>query len=571
MEYTFISYSRKQLYFAEAIALHLQKEGIEIWFDLQQLGAGTDWASALKNGYGNCKRLVLVVSQSALASKYVEVEWDTAHQNGREVILAVVEDVTIPEKLRDCAVIDFRTDFNSAMKRLASYLNGKLPRPTDRISAQGKFPYLLRLPLPIWFAIISLMWPYVWMLVLTLSTLRQFPNQGQPYLIAGSIVMGILMFAAGIDRFWKHNLEHQAVRNLGAIAIIVQMLLMVVAAAIQSPLAGLITISFVLNVYFYLWFTKRSASLLRWYAAGQAPQQLRRQCHARLLGKDVQLGEELLQSQPVDYFLNSDLADRPMARHIAQILSQAGHRRVADISKAQKHLYLISNRTSRKLVEQASRDGMENDIFLLGSSIDWSESLDNAGKTQFVDLREHDANDVKVLASSLSNMDAWRRQYALEATPMKFEAFAAPASVQAFRFLAYLQVASFLSTTALQLYAGAWIGAVLPLLFGIGTFFLLERALQRKVPVLIAFAVLAGLPLLFAALNGQLLVALPNLAVVGVVLYSGRFWFPSFAPLAKDAIGMDKDGRSKVWGRVFMIAVIIITLVINLLQLRTNS
>jgi hypothetical protein len=476
MEYTFISYSRKQLYFAEAIALHLQKEKIAIWFDLQQLGAGTDWASTLKDGYGNCARLVLVVSQSALDSKYVEVEWDTARQNGREVILAVAEDVAIPEKLRDCAVIDFRTGFNSAMKRLASYLNGNLPRPTDRISAPGKFPYSLHLPLPIWFAIISLMWPYVWMLALTVSTWKQFPNQAQPYFIVGSLIMGILIFAAGIDRFWKHNLEHQAVRNLGAIAIIVQMLLMARAAVIQSPLAGAITVSFVLNVYFYLWFTKRSAPLLRWYAAGQAPQQLRRQCHARLLGKDAQLGEELLQSQPVDYFLNSDSADQPMAKHIAQILNQAGHHQAADISKAQKHLYLISNRTSRKLVEQASKDGMENDIFLLGSSIDWSETLDNAGKTQFVDLRDHDANDLKVLASSLSNMDAWRRQYALEATPLKFEAFAAPASVQAYRFLAYLQVASFLSTTVLQLYAGAWVAAVLPLLFGVPCYLLCSTA-----------------------------------------------------------------------------------------------
>ncbi|MFN8382186.1 MAG: toll/interleukin-1 receptor domain-containing protein [Anaerolineales bacterium] len=571
MEYTFISYSRKQLYFAEAIALHLQKEGIEIWFDLQQLGAGTDWASTLKNGYEKCTRLVLVVSQSALASKYVEVEWDTARQNGREVILAVIEDVTLPEKLRDCAIIDFRTNFKSAIKRLASYLNGKLSRPTDRISAQGKFPYSLHLPLPIWFAIISLMWPYVWMLALTLSTLKQFPNQAQPYFIVGSIIMGILIFAAGIDRFWKHNLEHQAVRNLGAIAIIVQMLLMASAAAIQSPLAGAITVSFVLNVYFYLWFTKRSAALLRWYAAGQAPQQLRRHCHARLLGKDAKLGEELLQSQPVDYFLNSDSADQPMAKHVAQILSQAGHRQVTDIGKSQKHLYLISNRTSRKLVEQASKDGMENDIFLLGSSIDWSENLDNAGKTQFVDLREHDANDVKVLASSLSNMDAWRRQYALEATPTKFEAFAAPASVQAYRFLAYLQVASFLSTAILQLYVGAWVAVVVPLLFGIVTFFAVERSLQRKIPALIAFGVLAGLPLLFAALNGQLLVALPNAAIVGAVLYSGRFWFPAFSPLAKDALGMDKDGRSKAWGRVFIIAVIIITVVFNFLKVRPNS
>jgi hypothetical protein len=572
MDYTFISYSRKQLYFAEAIALHLQKEGIEIWFDLQQLGAGTDWASALKSGYGNCARLVLVASQTALDSKYVEVEWDTARQNGREVILAVVEDVDIPEKLRDCAVIDFRTNFNAAMKRLVSYLNGSLPRPKDRISARGKFPYSLHLPFPIWFVIASLMWPYVWGLVLALSTLREFPNQGQGYVIAGSIVFGIVAFATGVHRFWNHNLEHQGVRNLGAFAIIIQMLLMLFAVVLDSSLKLPIVICFILNVYFYLWFVKRSAPLLRWFAAGQAPQQLRRRCHARLLGKNAQLGEEMLmlKSEPVDFFLHNDPADRPMARHIAQILREAGHREVEQSSETQKHFYLITNRTSRKMMEEAGKDGTDNDIFLLGSSIDWSASLEDAGKTQFVDLREHDVKDVKVLASSLSNMDVWRRQYALEATPTKFEAFAAPASVQVYRFLAYLQVVSFLSTALLGLYSGQWIGAVLPLLFGVGIFYLVERSLQRRVPLLIAFVVLAGLPLLLSALNGQILATIPDLLVAGVVLYSGRFWFPSFAPFAKDAIGMDKDGKSKAWGRVFVIVLTIVTVAIKLLQLRTN-
>jgi len=571
MEYTFISYSRKQLYFAEAIALHLQKEGIEIWFDLQQLGAGVDWASALKSGYGNCNRLVLVVSQTALDSKYVEVEWDTARQNGREVILAVVEDVDIPEILRDCAVIDFRTDFNAAMKRLVSYLNGTLPRPKDRISGRGKFPYSLHLPLPIWFAIVSLMWPYVWMLVLTLSMLREYSNQGLAYVILGSIVLGIVAFAAGIHRFWNHTLEHQGVRNLGAFAIIIQMILMIMAFVFAGRLVWPVSICLALNAYFYLWFVKRSAPLLRWYAGGQAPQELRRRCHAGLLGKNAQLDELVLKSEPVDFSFHNDPADRLMARHIVQILCEAGHHEVEENSKAQKHFYLITNRTSQKMVEGASKDGTDNGIFLLGSSIDWSASLDIAGKTQFVDLREQDVNDVKVLASSLSNMDAWRRQYALEATPTKFEAFAAPASVQIYRFLAYLQVVSFLSNGLLRLYIGQWAGAVVTLLIGAGIFFLVERSLQRKVPLLIVFSVLVGLPFFLSALTGQILASVPDMLVAGVVLYSGRFWFPSFAPFAKDAIGMGKDGKSKAWGRVFVVVATIVNLTINLLKLWANG
>lgn len=566
METTFISYSRKQLYFAEAIALHLQKEGIEVWFDLQQLGAGTDWATTLKNGYETCKRLVLVVSQSALESKYVEVEWETARKNGRELILAVVEDVVLPEKLRDCATIDFRTNFNSAIKRLASYLNGSLPLPKDRISAPGKFPYSLHLPPAIWFTILSVMWPYVWMLVLSLSALKDFPGQGLTYFIFGAIVLGVLAFAAGVHRFWQHNLDHRGVRNLGAFAIIVQMILMLVALSSPGPLKWAVVLCFVLNVYFYFWFTKRSASLLRWFAAGQAPQQLRRHCHARLAGGNEQLNDEIIRSQPIDYSLHHDPADAPMAAHITQIMAQAGHRRVADPKSAQKQLHLITNRTSRSTVERASKDGTENDIFLLGSSIDWTSSLEGAGKTQFVDLREHDVNDIKVFAASLSNMDMWRRQYALEATPTKFESFVAPSSVQMYRFLAFLQVMSFLSTALLNIYAGEWVGALVPLLLGLVLFFLTERTLERRVPLVGAMALLGGLPLLFAALNQQTQLALPNILLVAWVLYGGRFWFPSFAPSATDAIGMDKDGKTRRWGRIFVAITILINLTISLLR-----
>ena len=67
---TFISYSRRQLYFAESLALHLQKEGIDVWFDLQQLQAGSVWADGLSDGIAEADRLVLVVSEAALASTY---------------------------------------------------------------------------------------------------------------------------------------------------------------------------------------------------------------------------------------------------------------------------------------------------------------------------------------------------------------------------------------------------------------------------------------------------------------------------------------------------------------------
>jgi hypothetical protein len=91
MGHIFLSYSRRQLYFAESIVLNLQRAGLEIWFDLQKLTPGVEWASALKDGYSNCDRLILVASQFAIQSPYVRIEWETALANRREVIVVLTE------------------------------------------------------------------------------------------------------------------------------------------------------------------------------------------------------------------------------------------------------------------------------------------------------------------------------------------------------------------------------------------------------------------------------------------------------------------------------------------------
>ena len=125
MGYLFISYSRQQLYFAESITLFLQGAGVETWFDLQKLAPGLDWGDSLKEGYSNCDRLILVVSQAALRSAYVQVEWETALKNGREVILVLTEAVELPESLRECAAYDARGNFKRTMAGLVAYLGAK--------------------------------------------------------------------------------------------------------------------------------------------------------------------------------------------------------------------------------------------------------------------------------------------------------------------------------------------------------------------------------------------------------------------------------------------------------------
>ena len=72
MGYIFVSYSRKQLYFAESVVLNLERAGFDIWFDLQKLNPGIDWSSTLTDGYSNCDKLVFIASKAAIQSPYVQ-------------------------------------------------------------------------------------------------------------------------------------------------------------------------------------------------------------------------------------------------------------------------------------------------------------------------------------------------------------------------------------------------------------------------------------------------------------------------------------------------------------------
>ncbi len=72
----FLSYSRQELYFAEAVAQKLLDAGFDVWFDIQQLESGIDWKKAIDDGLANCDAMVLVASQALVIShKYLSV-WE---------------------------------------------------------------------------------------------------------------------------------------------------------------------------------------------------------------------------------------------------------------------------------------------------------------------------------------------------------------------------------------------------------------------------------------------------------------------------------------------------------------
>lgn len=106
----FVSYSRREFYFAEAVATTLaERDGLEPWLDVHRLRPGVDWARELDAGLRAADALVLLASPAAMRSAYVRREWTLAMERGIPVYVGVVAAVELPDELARCPVIDLRT------------------------------------------------------------------------------------------------------------------------------------------------------------------------------------------------------------------------------------------------------------------------------------------------------------------------------------------------------------------------------------------------------------------------------------------------------------------------------
>ncbi|MEU4447252.1 toll/interleukin-1 receptor domain-containing protein [Actinosynnema sp. NPDC050801] len=120
----FLSYSRRQFYFAESLMLRLDGNAIPVWFDTHRIQAGADWKESIDGGLAACTSLVLVASRDALKSKNVDYEWRTALKDGKQVYVVLFEAVALPPELsrEAVAIIDLRSRFEAKVETLVELL-----------------------------------------------------------------------------------------------------------------------------------------------------------------------------------------------------------------------------------------------------------------------------------------------------------------------------------------------------------------------------------------------------------------------------------------------------------------
>ena len=134
----FISYSRREVGFVDKLVDHLEEETFNVWLDYRSLVPGKPWEEQIFQGIANSNVILLVVSKSSMASDNVEYEWRRVlTEKNKRIILLIFEAVDLPKELEKFEWVDFRGNYQNALKELDRQL--QMPEHDKHSPPQSRF------------------------------------------------------------------------------------------------------------------------------------------------------------------------------------------------------------------------------------------------------------------------------------------------------------------------------------------------------------------------------------------------------------------------------------------------
>jgi hypothetical protein len=587
--FVFISYSRRQLYFAESLALHLQNAGLGVWFDLQQLNPGEDWQSEIQRGLDDYTALVLIASQSALASPYVRVEWEEALREGRPVIVCAYSAVTLPPELAGCPLIDFRGDFDRALQRLIAALRDG-DKPQDRIPAPNRFSLQTRMPQTIWLMSVALLLSGVVLPLLLAagvfvsaadSRIRDLLfNDPQLTLF---LWISLLAVAGWLPiqfiGFLRHRAAYSPLRALVwtngfALLLLCFCLLLALPSTVKIGIV-IVGIVFAVLTVCAVYLLRSSAALLRWLPLDPStPPAWRSRVNQKLLAGITSLEEIVRTITPLEtmtrgFQVYAMPEDNRIAEKLVRAMHSAGHHYEADPAQATLFLAIVSNATQAAWLNTLIDQFKDRLICLIASPIQVGESVKQLSRYQYLDCRVRQTQRFATLAASLRGDAQSALFYSLNVIPADVSKLHTPASVTAYAHLLRASgagafanaVAFFLVALGLVNRGTAAIWTVPFLLgIGIGYYLISNRVLRRETTIWIGLGAAVALSLADAFVTGlnvgqvtnainaiseQVSVLILTLAIFAWGIYQ---WLPSRQPPAetKSADRLTKSFRRRL-------------------------
>ena len=97
---TFLSYSRQDAVFVMGVAEALERRGIDVWLDTDDIRGSEPWRRSIVDAITSADAVVLVVSWASMASKNVEREITVAAEVHRRIVPVVIEAAPLPAGLQ---------------------------------------------------------------------------------------------------------------------------------------------------------------------------------------------------------------------------------------------------------------------------------------------------------------------------------------------------------------------------------------------------------------------------------------------------------------------------------------
>ena len=399
----FLSYSRKDYYFAESLAFHLLRQGVPVWLDVRDLEPGKDWERGLEEALDAAPVVVLVVSPDSMQSPHVRGEWQRALHQVKRIVLVRFRRANVPVELQQCESVEFRRGFGRALRTLVSTLKPPLPAAVPQKPARGGRSWI---GVPPFVGLMAVMLAIPSLAYLSLGKWDPDPSWDVPAVVQLALIpvvallllwflcitflrrqMGMtrlavcLVVLTGVFAFplvWFGLLGET--RAGGYQESIIEMAREHWRAGLvltAIPLAGLVVL-----VLF------RPEDLLRWAPTGTAWPVYRIGHVADAVFARADLGTQFARVRR--FFILHDPADTPIAQRLRQQLGAQGSIEVAAGGDDATTVLLLTGRTRTAWLEQQIERLPQAMLTVVGSAIRLPDSLERLWRRQWIDFRGWD-------------------------------------------------------------------------------------------------------------------------------------------------------------------------------------
>ncbi|CAG0953023.1 hypothetical protein ANAEL_00174 [Anaerolineales bacterium] len=135
----FISYSRVDTEFVTRLITDLTRQGLNIWMDQRNIGAGQRWDSVIQDALEACDLFMIVLSPHSVESENVLDELSFAINSNKRIIPILLRNCEIPYRIARIQFVNFTRDYQTGFQHLISEITQKAPqRPITAKKQAGK-------------------------------------------------------------------------------------------------------------------------------------------------------------------------------------------------------------------------------------------------------------------------------------------------------------------------------------------------------------------------------------------------------------------------------------------------